>query len=266
MKKAMIVFFILSIAVNVSAKRQAEMDSLLISTREHLQAGIDEWDVIKMLQARAQFEKMISEYPDPWLVRYYIGYADSKIFAYYHGKKDLDLARLYADAGIDHLKKAVRQKKDFAEGYVMMASLIAQKVALNPISMISRGGKLNRMVNKALDIDPDNPRAVLISGELDYYKPGILGGGREKSAEQLRRAIELFESFELPSAVWPDWGHEEPYAFLGMIAMDEGRYDEAMEHFDKALEIYPDFGWVSKDLMKKLKKKMAEAGQADIEG
>ena len=51
-----------------------------------------------------------------------------------------------------------------------------------------------------------------------------------------------------------------------MIAMDEGRYDEAMEHFDKALEIYPDFGWVSKDLMKKLKKKMEEAGQADIEG
>lgn len=106
---------------------------------------------------------------------------------------------------------------------------------------------------RALAVKPENPRVHLIQGTSLYYTPEQWSGGKEKAKVALEEAVRLY-ALDSPEPAMPDWGHSEAYGWLGWVKLEMGERDAAKSHWDKALEIDPENGWVKFQLMPKLKK------------
>jgi tetratricopeptide (TPR) repeat protein len=256
MKKiTLLIFAVLWITGMAHAQNQANIEALILQGKENSQKAIDAWDFQRMLGARAFFERLLSDPTYPWLVHYYIGFVDMRIFHYYFSQEKKDEAKEFADDGIAHLEKAVELKNDFAEAYALLSAMYGNKIALNPMLGMTLGQKSGSMIQRAFEIDPENPRVSFIAGQSAYYTPKMFGGGKEKALQYIQKAVSFFQTFQPERSIDPDWGYDEAYAYLGMIQMDQGDRDEANLSFEKALEINPDYGWVKYNLLPQLEKK-----------
>ncbi len=239
------------------AYAQNPIDSLIIQGKEEIQTAVDGWDLQKMQAARGFFERLLNDSTYPWLVHYYIGYADRGIVNYYFSKEDKDKALEFVNDGIKHLKESIELKGDFAESYSLLASLYGSKIGIKPMMGMTLGPKSGAAQNRAFKLDPQNPRSHLIAGESAYYTPKMFGGGKEKALKYLHQAAEYFTTYRPEKEIYPTWGQEETYAYLGLIQMEKGDLTQAKESFQKALQINPHYGWVKLFLMKELEKKVS---------
>ncbi|RKY76431.1 hypothetical protein DRQ00_08750 [candidate division KSB1 bacterium] len=259
MKKVFALFLLIFISAGISrAQNLPAIDSLIIQGKEQIQQAVNTWNGQKMLAARAFFERLLNDPTYPWLIHYYIGYADRGIVNFYFSQKNKKKAKEFVNDGIQHLKKSVELKDDFGESYALLSSLYGTKIGLSPLLGITLGPKSGRMQQRAFELAPENPRVSLIAGESAYYTPKMWGGGKEKALKHLQKAIEYFQTFKSEKPILPTWGHEEAYAYLGLIQMERKNFAEAKNSFEKALEINPNYGWVKFVLMKELEKKMAK--------
>ncbi len=243
------------LAFSSFAHSQSPVDSLIIQGKEYMQTAVNGWDLQKMLAARGLFERLLSDSTYPWLIHYYIGYADMRIVTYYFSKEDKDKALEYVNDGVKHLKASIELNGDFAESYSLLSSLYGDKIGIKPLLGMTLGPKSGAAQGKAFELDPQNPRSHLIAGESAYYTPKLFGGGKEKARKHLHQAAEYFTTYRPEKEIYPSWGQEEVYAYLGLIEMDRGNLIEARENFQRALQINPNYGWVKFYLMKELEKK-----------
>ena len=261
MKKGTVSFLIILLCARVNyAQSQSGIDSLILQGKERIQKAVDSRDVQQMLAARAFFKQLVNDPTYPWLIHYYIGYADKRIVNFYLHEKNKEKAKEFVNEGIWHLEKTIELKEDFAEGYALLGSLIGHKIGLSPLRGITLGPKSSRMLKKAFELAFKNPRISLIAGQSAYYVPKMLGGGKENALRHIQEAIEHFQTFKPENSIFPTWGFDETYAYLGLIQMDRGNFAEAKQSFKKALEVNPNYGWVKLVLIKKLEEKIAKQG------
>ncbi|NIV14888.1 MAG: tetratricopeptide repeat protein [Aliifodinibius sp.] len=90
----------------------------------------------------------------------------------------------------------------------------------------------------------------------------MFGGGKDNARKALKKSAELFETYKPESSLYPDWGHEGPYIWLGRIALEQDSLDLAEQYFDQALQINPDHGQVKHQLLPQLQKKRQEQSAA----
>lgn len=252
-------FLLLFTSVN-NGQAPGDTESFILRGKELIQKAEDSWNLPQMLGARAFFERLLNDPTYPWLVHYYIGFVDMRLFSYYFSREDKDKAKEFVDDGVLHLEKAIELKDDFAEGYALLSSLLGNKIALNPLLGMTLGMKSGSLLNKAFDLAPENPRISLIAGQSAYYTPKMFGGGKEKALRHIQKAIGCYQTFKVEKSIYPTWGYEEAYTYLGLIHMDQENLSEAKKNFEKALEINPNYSWVKYELMGKLEEKMAEKG------
>jgi len=240
------------------AYAQSSVDSLIIQGKGQIQSAVDGWDLQGMQAARGFFERLANDPTYPWLAHYYIRYVDMRIVTYYFSKEEKAKALEYVNDGIKHLKRSIELKGNFAESYSLLSSLYGNKIGIKPLLGMILGPKSGAAQKKAFELDPQNPRSHLIAGEGAYYTPKLFGGGKGKALKYLHQAAEYFATYQPEGKIYPSWGYEEAYAYLGLIQMDKGNFEQARENFQKALEINPNYGWVKFYLMKELEKKASE--------
>jgi Tfp pilus assembly protein PilF len=117
------------------------------------------------------------------------------------------------------------------------------------------GPKSSAAINKAMEIDPTNPRVLLIAGTAKFYTPKAYGGDKDRALEYFRRSAAIFDSIAAskPAATTaPDWGHPDAYTYIGLAMMERGDTAQARTIFKHVLEIEPEFGWVKYEILPKL--------------
>lgn len=248
---------------NVWGHEGAAIDSMIIKGKAQLQSALNSWDLSQLLNARAFFERLQQDQTYPWLIHFYIGYADSRITEYFFSKNPSknddakEQAQKYIEDCIAQLEKSIELKDDFAESYALMSSILGKKIGLSPIKGVFLGPKSGGMIGKAFKLASKNPRVNLIAGQNAFYTPKIFGGGIERAMKHVQRAITLFDSVKVENPILPDWGHAEAFAYQGMILMKQENFADAKKSYEQALEINPDYAWVKFALMKDLEAKMA---------
>lgn len=66
--------------------------------------------------------------------------------------------------------------------------------------------KANASLEKAVSLNPENPRSYYLRGTTLYFTPEQYGGGKEAAMPLLMQAKEKFAQFVPPSEFWPRWG------------------------------------------------------------
>jgi tetratricopeptide (TPR) repeat protein len=168
------------------------------------------------------------------------------------------MIKKYVHDGIEHLNASIKFNENFAESHALLGSMLGQKIGISPWRAFYLGPRSGSAIKKAVEIEPQNPRAYLIAGISALFTPKIFGGGENKSRLHLEKAARLFEEFQPESPIFPDWGHEEAYAWLGIVASRMDSLDLAEYYFKKSLDVNPDFGWVKYHLLPEIQKKMDE--------
>jgi hypothetical protein len=68
--------------------------------------------------------------------------------------------------------------------------------------------KMNQALDKALELNPDNPRVYYLRATMTFHMPEAYGGGAAKALPLYQMAIEKFTTFKPKSEISPNWGKE----------------------------------------------------------
>jgi tetratricopeptide (TPR) repeat protein len=204
----------------------------------------------------ALLDRVLTVIPgDPILLHYkgFALYRKSNLMVGVGAKEpEIEAVLKEAEAALDESSK----KLAWPETFALRSSVIGQQIGLdpNPINAMRLGPRADAALDRATELGPNNPRVWLLSGISLMFKPALFGGGLGKAERDLRKAIALFPT-DQPGPMMPSWGHAEAFAWLGQVLARDNRDSDARAAYQKALEIEPNFAWVTNVLLPALDRK-----------
>lgn len=150
------------------------------------------------------FERVAAAEPKQWLPQYYAAFCNLHVAIL--GKQPNDTKDALYDKAMSYAEKADALKPASSEilvleGYItyMKMSVFSQQRAMTMIP------KANALLDKAIAIDPENPRAYLVKGQDTFYTPEAFGGGKANAKGFLTTAADKYKN-QKASGFEPAWG------------------------------------------------------------
>lgn len=238
-----------------SAKPESKKREMLF---HEIRAALHNPDALEdniLLNYVAALEKMVSTHEHVPILHYYIALASVRYAMRCIKREDeVGMERSF-ETGMEHLGKALAMKSDFAEAHILEAYIYAQRIVRAVTEAMKYALKIAEALGKAKVVEANNPRLHLVEGITSFVLPETFGGGIHKAIESLSKAEQLFKTYQLQSPMYPDWGREEVYAWLGKAAFEQENYGLARQYYQHALSIKPDYDWVKNVLMVELNQK-----------
>ncbi|HNP32780.1 MAG TPA: hypothetical protein PKN96_05760 [Flavobacterium sp.] len=170
------------------------------------------WGAGKDDEAVATFERIASVEKTNWLPSYYIAFINTiDVFK----TKDKEKAAAYITKAQDALDNATVISPNNPEIMVVQAMLYTAILVQDPMT---NGQKYSALAmeqyNKALIIDPKNPRVVFSKAEFEIGGAKYWGTDTKPMCEAIAKSIELFANFKPESQFHPNWGQDRAEKML----------------------------------------------------
>ena len=150
------------------------------------------------------FEQISTVDKTEWLPQYYAAfcYIQASFNVTDEDKKDV-----MADKALEITDNALKLRPTESELYTLVGFANLAKLSAKPmLRNMTYVGKIKDFLEKACQLNPNNPRPVFLLGTLTYNSPEFIGGGKEKALPQLKDALEKFNTFTPSSNLSPSWG------------------------------------------------------------
>jgi tetratricopeptide (TPR) repeat protein len=169
------------------------------------------------------------------VIEYWMAFADyySSITAMQHG--DNDGAEYLIDRAIQTMKN---MESKSSEDYALLAMAQGFGIQFKGMKAMFISRQINKNLEKAMTLDPNNLRAFYVAGSNDFYTPEQYGGGKMVE-EYLTKALAL-EDQETPNPYLPSWGRDLAYETLINYYIKKEEWAKAKATFKEARELYPD--------------------------
>ncbi len=199
-------------------------------------------------------EAMEAEYarnPSPGLL-YDILLAQYGLTGYYLSLDQERRAREVLDRAEDRLE-ALRGIPGYgASSRVFQAAFNAFRISMRPILGVRLGPRSYRLIDEAIEMDEEYPRAWIEKGNLLFFAPAVFGGSKTRAAGYYEQAIALMER-DMPAN--HRWLYLSTLVSLANAYEKTGRLAMAIGVLEKALDYEPDFKWVKEELLPEFRKK-----------
>ena len=171
--------------------------------------------VPEYVEVANQFERISILEKGEWLPLYYASFAYImiSITETENAKKDqyLDQAQKYLDQAM------VIDPKE-SELHMLQGFLYPSRINVDPMNRgMTYIGKMNNSLDKALELNPDNPRVYYLRATMMHHTPEAYGGGASKALPLYLAADEKFKKFIPKTAISPNWGKEQNDAELKSV-------------------------------------------------
>lgn len=187
-----------------------------------LQEAVTKLDQAQTVKDYALLEKTFASTggQPAWLPPYYAALCNAKIG--FLLQDDGEKIEPYSDRGEQQAKQALslldssKQRKELAEVYTVLSMVYRTKVFINPMTYGRKYGMLSQqLLDKALALDPQNPRALYVAAWVKYYTPKMWGGDKEQAK---KLAGESLAKLTNPGTdVYPHWGKADDQLLLSKI-------------------------------------------------
>ncbi len=179
------------------------------------------------------------------LIHCYYAYASALI-----AKKMRNDAVKAIDKGKKLTDELLKKEPGNALGWNYKGCFIGYEIALNKLKAITLGKTCTNHLNKASQLDPNNPQILFDRGNLFYYPPKIFGGNKREALKYYQKAIAILEKTNKTRSNW---------TYLQLLVVEAhsnellGDDKSAEKSYLKALKTEPNFQLVKNELYPKLK-------------
>jgi tetratricopeptide (TPR) repeat protein len=240
----------------------AASPAALASARRAIRQGFDAADPAQLMKARGQLAALSAAEPRSASLHVWVAYADWRAVPILMRTDRAQVEKIDLD-GIDHCDQALRLDAKQADALALRGSLQGLLISFQPGSVMTLGPESEASLARALELEPNNPRAKLLQAVGTYNKPAAFGGGPARAVAALARARELFGATAPADSAAFDWGRDDVWIWSGRAALAAGDYAAARSMFEKALEIDPGSGWVRSKLLPAADSALARSSAAD---
>ena len=123
----------------------------------------------------------------------------------------------------------------------------------NPMTAMRNGMLSGSLMDRAVELGPDNPRVWVLKGSGEFHTPRMFGGGAENAEKSLQKARALLAN-DKPAPPRPSWGELDLHLWLGQVYAQLGRKEEARAEYQAVLAIAPGHPWVRNVLLPQLER------------
>ncbi|HTN46086.1 MAG TPA: hypothetical protein VL098_07020 [Flavipsychrobacter sp.] len=175
------------------------------------------FDTTQDLSIKTQQSNKLSliakKYADQWTAHYYNAYAKVQLS---YMEKDEAKRDAFLDEGDKELAESITLLgKENDETYVLAAMLANARLAVKPQSRWQKYGKVfEQNLDKAKEVNPNNPRIYYVQGTSKFFTPKMWGGGKKAALPYFEKAQGLFDKENAADITTISWGKEANAYFL----------------------------------------------------
>ena len=209
MKKSVIsacfALFTLGFMTNTLVAQDARTEEKYTSNLRKALVNLDSaWmNPAKMRETANQFERLGNFKKEEWIPRYY----QALCLVQLSWSADAKERPTILETADKVIKSAMELSKDNSELVSLEGYMYQAMIMINPMTNGAiYAPKSAATLQKAMVLDPNNPRPHYLLGQNTYFTPEMWGGGMEKARPHLEKAVELFAAFKPASEFHPNWG------------------------------------------------------------
>jgi hypothetical protein len=156
-------------------------------------------------------------------------------------KSDEDRAWPFTQQCVDSLNRTLVLDTTSAEALALQSACLALQSRLDAWrSPFSAPLSLAR-IDKALKLDPQNPRVLLLGSRAAADRPALFGGDSQQAFALMQRAVAAFERQQARAPGLPGWGAADAFTDLARDYLGLGDALAARNVLERALLVAPDF-------------------------
>lgn len=202
--KPFTLLFLLAAFTAVIVKAQSPQYQEAMSKQVALLDQGSSYNPQTLLEISNTFERIAATEQSQWLPYYYAAYAQVMSAFMQQDKTKMDEL---ADKAEANAAKADELHKNSDEVALIKSLIATVRISVDPPGRGAQYGPESGMqIQKAKQINPENPRVYLLEGQALYYTPEQFGGDKAKAKETLKLALEKFAAFKPADSIAPHWG------------------------------------------------------------
>ncbi len=176
--------------------------------------SMEQWQAVSNM-----FERIAKAENDKWLPKYYHAYCNMMMaLTAYQNKKDFEP---FLDKAQESLDAAMTLSPNESEIYALQGYIYQGRIWPNPMFNGAKySPKSHKACDKAIELNPANPRPYYLKGQNKYFTPAFFGGGARKALPLLEKAEEKFAAYSAPNPLYPMWGKGSNKYFLEKARKD----------------------------------------------
>ncbi|KAA2238735.1 hypothetical protein F0L74_21195 [Chitinophaga agrisoli] len=182
-------------------------------------AQLDKAKTVKDYQALAtKFASAANTQKTNWLPFYYAAYCNARIG--FMLEDDGERVEPFANDAetygkqAEALLKGSTDKHQQAELYAVLFMVYRSRVFINPMTYGREYGiRSQQYLDKAAQLDPQNPRVLYLQSWVKYYTPKMWGGDKEKAKTLATEALSKLQA-QTATGEQPHWGKAESEEIL----------------------------------------------------
>lgn len=182
-------------------------DDRFVKAMEKNIASIDTLRTLAAYQETANsFERIANAEKNKWQPYYYSAYCQTicSFIDTVSSRKDV-----YLDKAEKLISIADSLKQNDSEILTLMGMIAQGRMAIDPMARWQKYGALaTNNLQKAKELNPENPRPDFLIGQSLLYTPEAFGGGKKTALPVLNEALEKFKKFKPEDSIAPNWGQK----------------------------------------------------------
>jgi hypothetical protein len=201
------------LTLGLTANAQAGYQPVLESTFVAFDTSFA--DMTAKANAGNKLVLIAKKYADQWSPQYYAAYSRVQLSFM---EKDEAKRDAYVDEAENYYADAVRLLGKESDETEVLAAMIAQaRMSVNPQQRWQKYGKLfEEHLDKAKELNADNPRIYLQRGISKYFTPKMFGGGKKAAMPYFEKSQALYAKESATNIDQPHWGRTTLNYFLKM--------------------------------------------------
>ncbi|MCX6219736.1 MAG: hypothetical protein NTZ69_01960 [Bacteroidia bacterium] len=201
MKKLIVTLVLVSLFSNLIANENYQK-----AINQSVKALFQSKTIPEYVEVANQFERISNIEKGEWLPLYYASFAYIMISfrETENAKKDQ-----YLDQAQKYLDQALAIDPNESELHMLQGFLYPSRINIDPMTRgMTLVSVMNKSLDKALELNPDNPRVYYLRATMTFHTPEVYGGGAAKALPMFQVADEKFRIFKPKTAISPNWGKE----------------------------------------------------------
>lgn len=205
MKK--ILFLVLAVSISFGLHAQtSKYEKAMTSTIAQIDTAQSPETIKKMAN---KFERIGNAEKDQWLPFYYQSLCYMRLAVTELIAGNMPATAPYVEKAQVILDKAKDLQEENSEIVTLQGWIYMGRIWEDPMTMGMQFGPLSTAtLQKAMQLNPENPRPFSLMAQNLLYTPESFGGGPGVALPMFETAAEKFETFKPESNLHPNWGKE----------------------------------------------------------